>query len=81
MKKVTLKHLKEALSEISEQAAKGEFIEVTKYNKPFVVMGPAAPLGVRVGSKSGKGPLDSIASEATKGRLFKVLEEDRDHEI
>ena len=80
MKSVSLKDLKKHLSEVTEQAARGEVVQVTKYNKPFVVlMGVASP-AVHVGSKVGTTSLVSIGKKLTRGRFLSALKEDREDE-
>ena len=78
MKTVPLKTLKECLSEIMERASKGEIIEVTKYNRPFVVIYPATHRGLHVGSEIGRG-LKSVA-KVSEASFKEILEEDRSDE-
>jgi len=80
MKNVPLKALKENLAYWTEAAAKGELVQVTKYNRPYVVMGPSEGSGLSRGKKAGQEALKSVLSEATKGKWLKILKEDRDED-
>lgn len=80
MKSVPIKDLKRNLSSWTEEAAKGERVQVTKYNRPYVVLSPAGATGIHVGKKVGKEPLKSVLKEATKGRWLRALQEDRDED-
>ena len=77
MKSISLKDLKENLSKYTEDAAHGETIQVTKYNKPFIYLTGASQPSLNVGSRVGKGTLRSVLSRGTNGKYLKVLLEDR----
>jgi antitoxin (DNA-binding transcriptional repressor) of toxin-antitoxin stability system len=78
VKNVSLKDLKEDLSNWTEVAAKGETVQVTRYNKPYVLLGPAAMPGVRMGSRVGESLKPCFDKDPTSGRWLTVLQEDRD---
>jgi antitoxin (DNA-binding transcriptional repressor) of toxin-antitoxin stability system len=80
VKNVPLKTLKENLAYWAEEASKGERVQVTKYNRPYVVLGPYEGSGLYCGSKAGREPLKSVLSQATRGKWLKVLQEDRDED-
>jgi prevent-host-death family protein len=82
MKHISLKTLKENLSDYTEAAAKGEVIAVTKYNRPYIVLSPSThsiASDVHVGKSLGA-PLSSIGGKTTKGKNLALLLEDRDNE-
>lgn len=77
MNKVPLKELKKDLSSWAEEASKGNIIEVTKYNRPYIYIVPHAQSGLFQGSKVGQGSLTSILSSGSQGKWLEYLEEDR----
>lgn len=77
MKSVPIKELKEDLAHWAEEAANGEVLQITKYNRPYVILSPGRAPGLHQGSKAGRESLKSILHEATRGRWLKILEEDR----
>ena len=77
MSNVTLKDLKEDLSTWAEKAAAGEMIHVTKYNKPYIVLGPSDSQVLRVGGQVGKGSFSAVTKEGLGGLSLKYLEDDR----
>ena len=81
MKSVPIKDLKERLSYWAEQAAKGEVIEVTRYNRPYIrlVTGGKDVEGLHVGKRVGKETFkSSLPLNASGGQWLKFLQEDRD---
>lgn len=76
MKSITLKSLKENLSQYTEEAAKGIPIEITKYNKPYVYIHAAASPSLHIGCRIGS-PLRSIAKKASRNKFLKILKTDR----
>ena len=55
MKKITIKYLKEHLSEVAEQASKGVLFQITKYSQPYFKMMPwQEDTTARVGKYVGK---------------------------
>ena len=78
MKVVPIKELKEKLAELSEIAAKGGKVKVTKYNKPYILLVAAEDLSQNliIGSKVGTA-LKPIAKSGSKGRYLEILAEDR----
>ena len=77
MKVISLKELKENLSEYAEEAANGTAIEVTKYNRPFIyIMGIHSP-ALHVGSRVGKGKLRSAGKSLSRGSFLATLDDDR----
>ncbi len=77
MKSVPLKTLKENLAYWADEAAKGERVQVTKYNRPYVVLGPHEGAGLYRGKRAGLEPLKPVLKEGTKGKWLKFLKEDR----
>lgn len=77
MKKTSLRELKEHLSDYAEQAARGETIEVTRYNKPFILLQPASNQNVSSGPAVGKHKLTPVLKGGTAGRALEFLIEDR----
>lgn len=84
MKKISLKDLKENLSTYAEEAAKGDPIQVTKYNKPFILLlgssGTSSHFGLHIGKNAGKASLESVGKTLSKGKVLDVLSEDRSEE-
>lgn len=78
MKKVSLKELKQNLSQYAEEASQGEPIEVTKYNKPFLYLSGAFSPSLHIGSRVGQGTLAPAGKAASGGAYLKALLEDRD---
>jgi antitoxin (DNA-binding transcriptional repressor) of toxin-antitoxin stability system len=78
MKILTLKDLKEDLAKWTELAHKGQIIQVTKYNKPYLLLAPCEDLSIRRGSLVGTSPLAPAIHLETRGTSLKFLEEDRD---
>jgi len=81
MKKVTLKDLKQDLSLWTSRASKGEMIQITRYNKPYVYISAGSSGFMHVGTKVGLENLEidaSITKEASKGNWLKILQEDRE---
>jgi len=78
MKCVSLKDLKEDLSTWTEIAAHGESVQVTRYNKPYVVLGPAILSGVHMGRRLGDDLKPCFGKDPTSGRWLNVLQDDRD---
>jgi len=69
MKKYTIKHLKESLSEITQLAAQGELILIGPYD---------CFQGVVVGKKSHTHHLQPLSNRAlTQGQFLSFLDEDR----
>lgn len=77
MEKVPLKELKENLSYWTEKASKGDTIEVTKYNKPYVRLVSSHPPGLTIGSKVGQPLPPSPFKKGLKVDWKKALDEDR----
>ena len=78
MKSISLKLLKQSLSKYTEEAARGETIQITKHNKPFAYLLPAATPFLHAGAQVGRKPLRSIGKLASGGKYLKILKEDRD---
>jgi prevent-host-death family protein len=77
MKQVTLQALKRHLSKLVREAASGERIVITRYRRPVAELSAADRGGLHVGSKVGKGSLEPLFHDATRGRYLQILEEDR----
>lgn len=77
MKKISLKYLKENLSQLTEEAAQGAQIQVTKYNKPYIYIVGMPTSSLHIGVKIGKGILKSVSKFATKGAYLAELMKDR----
>ena len=75
---VSLKTLKENLSEIVERVANGDVIEILKYNKPRVKLVPIGNSAIRLGRFVGRKSLVPAVKTGTAGQALKVLLEDRD---
>ncbi|HCU25239.1 MAG TPA: hypothetical protein DF383_09485, partial [Deltaproteobacteria bacterium] len=71
---------KKNLAYWAEQAAKGKTVEITKYNRPYVLLTAIPERGVRVGNRYGKFELKSPLQEASKGRFLDYLLQDRDED-
>jgi antitoxin (DNA-binding transcriptional repressor) of toxin-antitoxin stability system len=78
VKKISLKNLKSALSKIAEVVAGGQIVEVTKYNKPFIYLFPASHPSLHFGQKLGQNQFEQLNCALPKGKLQKILSEDRD---
>lgn len=77
MKIIPIKDLKENLAEWASLAARGEEITVTKYNRPYITLGPSGMLGLQVGSRVGRGTLTSVCRRGSRGKWLKILADDR----
>lgn len=78
MKKVPLKELKENLAHWAEVAALGESLEVTKHNKPYIMLIPCALPHVRAGQNVGKIFLTpALKKDPTRRAWLDTLLEDR----
>lgn len=77
MKSVNLKALKEDLSHWTEEAAGGEIVEVTRYNRPYVWIVPSGAQGLRSGKHVGTASISPVLEEGSKGKWLRVLDEDR----
>ena len=73
-----MQELKENLSALAEMAAKGEIIEITKHNKPFIQLTAATAEGLHIGSRAGKSTLKSAVTKSTGGAFLKILAADRE---
>ncbi len=80
MNKVTLKDLKEDLSSWMEKVFRGEVIQITKYNKPIVVMSPVREAGLLVGKRAGKGKFTPAIQENLAKKSLAALLADRDED-
>lgn len=81
MKKVPLKHLKQSLAAWAALAHKGETVEVTKYNRPYLRMVPVFEQGVRIGANVGKQELrPALSRSIARARILEALAEDRDED-
>ena len=78
MKEVPLKELKSNLSFWAEKASKGDFIQITKYNRPYILVGPSRVDGLVVGSRIGTPLSPSLLKAASKGKWLRCLQEDRE---
>lgn len=77
MKTVPLKDLKIKLSFWAHEAFKGQCIEVTKNNKPYIVLMPNVRPGLHYGKNVGKKSLKSALSYEGKKEWLSYLMEDR----
>lgn len=78
MEKVPLKDLKERLSYWAERASKGETIEITKHNVPYMRLVAPLESDVIVGSKVGQPfPPSPFKGKKLKIDWKKYLDEDR----
>ncbi|MBE7437980.1 MAG: type II toxin-antitoxin system prevent-host-death family antitoxin [Spirochaetales bacterium] len=78
MKIVPLKELKANLAMYAEEAAAGETIEITRYNRPYVRLITASSDGLRRGSRLGMAELKSAGKAASQGAYLEVLLKDRE---
>lgn len=77
MEKVSLKKLKEGLSSWLEKAARGDVLQITRYNHPYVlVMGTNDP-SLHTGSRVGKTDITPALKKAPKKPSLDFLLEDR----
>lgn len=77
MKNVPLKTLKENLSWWVGEAARGEQVQVTKYNRPYILLASCEGSGLYRGKRAGQATLKSVLHEGTGGKWLKVLLDDR----
>lgn len=77
MKHVSLKDLKSNLAHLAHEASQGAQIEITRYNRPYITLGPTHAEGLRVGNQLGKGNLEPMTRNGSRGRFLEVLIEDR----
>jgi antitoxin (DNA-binding transcriptional repressor) of toxin-antitoxin stability system len=78
MENVPLHELKKNLAYWAEKAAQGEVIQITKYNRPFVVLTKSQTTGLYIGKRVGKPFAKSGLKNATKGKFLEYLLEDRE---
>lgn len=78
MESVPLNELKKDLAYWTEQAAKGKVIQVTKYNRPYVILTKAPTAGLYIGKRVGKPFSNSSFKAATQGKFLEYLLEDRE---
>lgn len=70
--------LKQNLSALAGLAARGETVEITKHNKPYVRLVPAAAVGLHIGQQAGKRSIRTAVKKNTGGAFLKVLAADRE---
>jgi antitoxin (DNA-binding transcriptional repressor) of toxin-antitoxin stability system len=75
---VPIKELKENLSDWAEKASNGAVIQITKYNRPYILLTSGQPLGLVRGSMVGRQSLAPVLRKGTQGRALKYLMEDRE---
>lgn len=73
-----MQELKENLSALAEKAARGETVEITKHNKPFIRLVAAKSPGLHIGALAGKRVLQSAVRKNTGGTFLKVILADRE---
>lgn len=78
MKSVSIQELKQNLSVLLDEAAAGNPIQVTRHNRPLVILSPARKAGIRVGSRVGESITRGPYKNATNGEYLKILLEDRE---
>ena len=78
--KVSLKQLKQELGAIASSAAHGARIDVTRYNKPYLVMVGAAEHSLQAGVNAENFSLKPALKTAKKNVATKTLLEDRDED-
>lgn len=79
MKKISLNELKIALSEYAEDAAQGEIVEVTKYNRPYIRLVGAMNEAMTVGARFGQGELRAVLKKSVPlSKILRTIEDDRD---
>ena len=77
MKSVNLKDLKKRLSYWVDETAKGNVVEVTRYNKPYIRLVPRTEPSLHYGSKVGKAELESSTKSHAAKQWLKTLLDDR----
>ncbi|MBI4209797.1 MAG: hypothetical protein HY538_08875 [Deltaproteobacteria bacterium] len=78
MPSVPLKDLKENLSHWAEEAAKGNVVHVTKYNRPYVALVPGRDVGLHRGRLVGRGHFKPALKKPIQGDWLRYLLEDRE---
>jgi antitoxin (DNA-binding transcriptional repressor) of toxin-antitoxin stability system len=78
MENVPLNVLKKDLAYWTEQAAKGKVIQITKYNRPYVLLTKGQSAGLYIGKRYGRTDLSSPLKEASHGKWLQYLLEDRE---
>ncbi|AFM12508.1 type II toxin-antitoxin system Phd/YefM family antitoxin [Turneriella parva] len=78
MRIAPMQELKENLATLADIAARGETIEITKHNKPFIRLTPATALGLHIGRSVGKARLKAAVVKNTGGAYLKILAADRE---
>ena len=78
--KVSLKQLKQELGAIASSAAQGARIDVTRYNKPYLVLVGAAEQSLQVGASADNFTLKPALKSGKKNVANKALQEDRDED-
>jgi len=82
VRKVSLKELKQDLAKHAKNASRGEVVEVSKYNKPYIKLVTAAKHGVIVGDLVGspvkiKRALRAGSIKLSSGAIEALLSTDR----
>jgi antitoxin (DNA-binding transcriptional repressor) of toxin-antitoxin stability system len=75
---VPIKDLKSNLAHWTEKASKGEVIQVTKFNRPYVRIVPEGDVRLHRGRNVGKRDLAPALKIGDKLPWFEFLQEDRD---
>ena len=77
MKQVSIKDIKESLSEFVDRASRGEPVLITRHNRPVAILRGVAAPELRIGTRIGRGHVTPLFRRATKGTYLAVLEQDR----
>lgn len=80
MESVSIKNLKRSLAKWTQKAAKGQIIEVTKHNHPYVHLVAPKTDGLIWGKNVGKAHLRPVLKKPLKINWQKFWDEDRNED-
>ena len=74
---VSIQALKSGFAAWAGMAAEGQTVQITKHNRPYLLLTGCKNVAVHHGSRAGIGQLQSALKAPTHGQWRHVLDEDR----
>jgi len=78
MKQVSILELKQQLSSLIDDAAKGKQVLITRHNVPVAILSGANARNATIGSRVGDPLPKPLYNNLTRGKYLQILKEDRD---
>ena len=78
MLNVPLKDLRKNFSRWAEKASQGDIIQVTRYNRPYILLISGQKEGLIQGNRVGQETLSTVLRKGTGGHALRYLIEDRE---